>query len=162
MKCLTRRQAMPMAARVARMVSPLTCVAVIPCSKHACASKSSVHRLVSYPRSRNCSRAASSSARRSVGLPLAFGLRQLSPSRSKAWIACRTACPFQALAQHLAFFICQFSGIYWFHLSMLTRFSLFTQLLYSELALGRGSPGVTLPDDVTWLVGGCPTSHRVL
>lgn len=47
MRCLARRQSMPITASVARMVSPLTRVPLSPKSTHASASKSSVHKLVS-------------------------------------------------------------------------------------------------------------------
>src|SRR5215210_8847610 len=100
---LARSQRTPSRSSVVRIVSPLTRAVVNPWLKASSAAKSSVHRLVGWPKSRGlrCSRARSRSA--AAGVQAAWSVwtaqdclvRAATPAAWKAWIALRTVCSSQ-------------------------------------------------------------------
>src|SRR6266487_1872912 len=99
-QCLARFQLIPNFLSVWRMVSELTSRFVQPCLTHSLATRESVHRLVSNPKSRGgrCNRALKASAStpsravRKCRGRLEPACRASRPFWLKAWIALRTVC----------------------------------------------------------------------
>ena len=99
-QCLARFQLIPNFLSVWRMVSQLTSRIVQPCLTHSLATRESVHRLVSKPKSRGgrCSSALKASAStparavRTCRGRLEPACRASRPCWLKAWMALRTVC----------------------------------------------------------------------
>ena len=97
---LARSQCTPRRTSVARTVSPLTSRSVSPWRWASQATRSSVHRLVEWPKSRGlrcksarkCSALGASKAAWVVWGRDEPGVSAANPSRLKAWMALRTVC----------------------------------------------------------------------